>query len=79
MKGAGEMPNIAKRLAVKIVAGPLVNREHLSVVIVESDKAESVDSFISESGLAQWNRVRVLPSKPLADGMKEMEHQKTIF
>jgi hypothetical protein len=79
MKAGPEMMNVAKRHGVTVVSGPYVSREHLSVVVLDSPKAESVDSFISESGLAAWNRVRVVPSQTLADGMKEMEHIKPIF
>ena len=67
------------KLGVKIVAGPFVSREHLSVVVVEADKIEAVDQFILQSGLEQWNSVRILPSNTMQDGMREIEKTKTIF
>ena len=76
---APEIPALAKRLGVNLVAGPYVSREHLTVVIVEAAKAESVDQFISESGLAQWNSVRILPSLTMEEGMKEVQSLKPIF
>ena len=79
MKGAPEIPNLAKKIDVKIVAGPFVNREHLTVIVVESDRAESVDRFISESGLSQWNKVKVLPSLTLEDGIKDINMTEAIF
>jgi hypothetical protein len=79
VKRTAEIPALAKRLGVNLVAGPFVSREHLSVVVVEASKAEAVDQFISESGLAQWNKVRVLPSLTLEEGMKEMNAVKPIF
>jgi hypothetical protein len=79
LKRAPEIPDLARRLGVKLIAGPLVSREHLSVVVVESAKAEAVDQFISESGLAQWNSIRVLPSLTLEEGMKEVAASKSIF
>lgn len=79
MKRAPEIPALAKRLGVNLVAGPFVSREHVSVVVVEAAKAEAVDQFISESGLAQWNSIRVLPSLTMEDGMKEMSALKPIF
>ena len=78
-KVAPEIPNIAMKLGVKIVAGPFVSREHLSVVVVEADKIEAVDQFILQSGLEQWNSVRILPSNTMQDGMREIEKTKTIF
>ena len=79
MEVAPAIPTTAERLGVKIVAGPFVNHEHVSVAIVEADHAEDVDRFIVESRLAQWNSVRVLPSIPLQEGMKEIAEQQPIF
>ena len=79
MKAAPEIPTIANKVGVKIVAGPYVSREHLSVVVVESERAESVDEFILQSGLEKWNSVRVLPSKTIQDGMREMQNAKPIY
>jgi hypothetical protein len=79
MKAAPEIPNIATKLGVRIVAGPFVSREHLSVIVVESEKAEAVDQFILQSGLEQWNSVRVLPSNTIQDGMRELEKAKPIY
>ena len=79
MKSAPEIPALAKRLGVNLVAGPFVTHEHLSVVIVESAKAESVHQFVTESGLAQWNSVRIMPSMTMEEGMKEINALKPIF
>lgn len=76
---APEIPNYAKQAGVKIVAGPFVSREHLSVVVLESDRMEAVDQFIMQSGLEQWNSVRVLPSLTMQEGMSEMNKTKTIY
>lgn len=79
LKGGPEIPNLAKKLGVNLVAGPFVNREHIVVTIVESAKAEAVDQFISESGIAQWNSVRVLPSLTMEEGMKDISSSRPIF
>ena len=73
------MPSIAEETGVTIVAGPFVNREHLTVTVVESDDAEKVDRFIVEGRLAQWNTVRVLPSKTIQEGMAELDDQPPMF
>jgi hypothetical protein len=78
-KIAPQIPELARKTGVKIVAGPLVNREHLTTVIVEADKAEAVDQFLLESRLNQWNSVRVLPSHTIADGLKEIEGYPPIY
>ncbi len=80
LKGAAEIPNLAKHHGVKVLSGPWVNREHLAVMVLEADKAEGLDKFVAESGLSQWNKVRVLPSVSLMEeGIKEIQQTKPIF
>jgi len=74
-----QIPKIAEEVGVKILAGPYVNREHMTVTIVETDRAEDLDDFIVESRLSQWNTVRVIPSHPMDVGMKEIAEGATLF
>ena len=53
LETAPEIPGIAERAGVKIVAGPYVNREHMTVVVLEADSAEAVDQFVLETRLHQ--------------------------
>ena len=62
-----------------MVAGPYVNREHTTVAIVESDRPEAVDTFLMQSRLPQWNRVRVIPSFPMEEGMKDIAEGTSLF
>ena len=64
---------------MNIVAGPFANREHVVVVIVETDRAEALDSFLVESRLSQWNQVRILPSVPMQEAMQEMQETPSLF
>ncbi len=79
LKGAPEMPALARRLGVNIIAGPLVSREHVVVIVAQAAKVEAIDQFISESGMSQWNSVRVLPSLTMEEGLKEVQALKPIF
>ena len=74
-----QIPAMAEKNGVKLLAGPFVNREHLSVVIAEADRAEDIDAFIVESRLAHWNTVRVLPSHTIEEGMKEIAEGQSVF
>ena len=72
--GAGEMPKLAQELGVKMVAGPLVlASEHESVAVVEADSVETVNTFVFQSGLIQWNSVRVSFAEPLEVALQHME------
>jgi len=76
---APEIPNIAQRHGVDIVAGPFVNREHVVVAVVRADQSESVDRFLVDARLNQWNRVRILPSLTMEEGMKDILESKSVF
>ena len=76
---APEIPAIAERAGVNIVAGPFVNREHLTVAVLEADSAEKVDRFIVDARLSQWNSVRVLPSLSMQEGLADLQAQQPIF
>lgn len=51
LKVAPEIPALAAKHGETIVAGPYVNREHLTVVVVESERADDLDRFLVESRL----------------------------
>lgn len=76
---APHIPAIAQKHGVNIIAGPYVNREHVSVVIVEADRAEGLDDFIVDSRLAQWNQVRIMPSRSLQEGLTEIQEGASLF
>jgi hypothetical protein len=74
VQGASEIPKLADRLGVKIVAGPLVlGSEHEGVAIVESERVETVNDFVEQSGLVQWNSVRVSMATPLQDALAGLD------
>ena len=74
LKGAQEIPRLAEKLGVRIVAGPLIlAAEHESVAVVESDTPEAVHDFVLQSGLVQWNRVQVTPTHTLQQALKDLE------
>jgi uncharacterized protein with GYD domain len=74
-----QVASLAEKHGVNIVAGPYANREHTLVVIVETDSAEALDSFVVDSRLAQWNQVRILPSVPMQQAMQELQETASLF
>ena len=76
---APQIPSIAQKHGVNIVAGPFVNREHMTVVIVETDRAEGLDDFLLDSRLGQWNQVHILPSRSLQEGLTEIQESASLF
>ncbi|GAC1611832.1 MAG: hypothetical protein NVS3B26_28630 [Mycobacteriales bacterium] len=76
---APQIPKVAEKHGVRVVAGPFVNHEHLAVMIVETDRAEGLDRFLAETRLPQWNRVRILPSLPIEEGMRDVAEGLALF
>jgi uncharacterized protein with GYD domain len=74
-----QVANLAEKHGVNIVAGPFANREHMLVLIVETDRAEALDSFLVESRLSQWNQLRILPSLPIQEAMQELQEAPSLF
>ena len=73
-KGAPEMPGLAQRLGVRVVAGPFVlGPEHEGLVVVEAERLEAVNEFVLASGMVQWNSVRVTPAQPLQEALAELD------
>jgi uncharacterized protein with GYD domain len=78
IKGSAEIPRLAEKLGIRFVAGPLVlAAEHEGIAVVETDRPEAIHEFILQSGLMQWNSVRVTPAQTLQDAMKDLERVPT--
>lgn len=73
------IPDIGKQHGVNLVAGPFVNREHTTVMILEADRAEDLDAFLGASRLHQWNQLRVIPSQPMEEGLRELQETASLF
>jgi hypothetical protein len=67
-----QIPKIAEQNSVTILAGPYANREHLTVAIVETDRPENLDAFLLGSRLPEWNKMRIIPSFPIEEGMRQI-------
>ena len=79
LKLAPEIPHLAKKAGVKLLAGPLVNWEHTITTVLEAEKTEAVNEFLSGTGLGRWNTVRILPSQTLDEGLEELTRESPIF
>ena len=74
-----QIPKLAEQHGVKLVAGPFVNREHMTVVVAETDSAEKLDAFLFASRLHQWNQLRIIPSHTMEQGMKEIAEEQSLL
>ena len=49
------------------------------MIILEAGSGEDIDAFLLESRLPQWNRLHIMPSLPMQEGMKEVGESVTLF
>jgi len=74
IKGAPELPQLAQKLRIKFLAGPLIlGAEHEGVAVVEADTLETVQEFVLQSGLVQWNSVRVSQAMSVQEAIQAIE------
>ena len=59
--------------SVKILVGTLVlAAEHEGITVVEAANGEAVGQFVLQSGMAQWNSVRVTAFQTQQDALQEL-------
>jgi uncharacterized protein with GYD domain len=74
VKGAAEIPKLAQKKGIKFLVGPLViGSEHDGLAVVEANQLETVQDFVLQRGLVQWNSVRVSQAVPLDEALKQLD------
>lgn len=76
---ASEFPKLAKKHGIRFTAGPLATNEHRMFAFVEAEKIESINDFLIDSALLQWNSIEMIPGQPVESGLKEIEKLKPIY
>ena len=78
-QGAKGMPDLAQRLGVKIITLNVYGPEHVILAVVEAAEIEAVRDFTMQSGLAQWNTVKVNATWSLEEALAKVSSIPTIF
>jgi hypothetical protein len=74
LQGAPELPQLAQRLGITFLAGPLIiGSEHEGVAVVEAGNLETVQEFVLQSGLVQWNSARVSQAMSVQEAIQSLE------
>ncbi len=80
IKGMPAMPQLAEKLGLKFLAGPLIlGAEHEGIAIVEADNVEAVQDFVIQSGMVQWNSVRVTAAMTAQQAVAELEKLTPLY
>ena len=78
-RGAQEIPALAQRLGVNIITMNVYGPEHVVIAVVEAGDIETVRNFTLQSGLIQWNTVKVNATWSLEEALAKVDTIPAIF
>lgn len=78
-QGAGEIPQLAERLGVRIGTLRIFGPDHIILVVAEADDIESVRKFALQSRLMQWNTVKISATYSIEEAVAMVDEVESIF
>ncbi|MBI2819176.1 MAG: hypothetical protein HYX73_04285 [Acidobacteria bacterium] len=78
-QGSKEIPDVAKKLGVKIISMNVFGPEHEVLAVVEADGIEPVREFVMQSRLVQWNTIAIHATWSLDEALARADALPTIF
>jgi hypothetical protein len=78
-EGASQIPQIAEQLGVHIGTLRIFGPDHIILAVVESDDIEPVRNFALQSGLMQWNTVRIHATYSIEEAVAMIDEVEAIF
>jgi len=78
-EGAGEIPQLAEQLGLKIVTLRIFGPEHIILAVVDADDIDSVRNFALQSRLMQWNTVNIHATYSIEEALPLIDSVEPIF
>jgi uncharacterized protein with GYD domain len=78
-EGGKEMPGLAEKLGVKLLATYVPMTNHQVYVAVEADDANAVREFAWQGRLGQWNTVEILQVSTLEEALVRVQELPAIY
>ncbi len=78
-EGSKGIPDLAKKLGVKIITLNVFGPDHVLLAVLEADSIESVRDFTVQSRLIQWNKINIHATWTLEEAMAKADKLPTIF
>ena len=78
-EGGKEMPALAEKLGVKILATYVPMTNHMVFVAVEADDADAVREFTFQGRLGQWNTIEIYQTSTLEEALTRVNELPTIY
>ncbi|HMC06001.1 MAG TPA: hypothetical protein VKG89_01275 [Solirubrobacterales bacterium] len=78
-EGAGQIPQLAEQLGIKIVTLRVFGPDHIILAVVEADDIEAVRDFIFQSRFVQWNTTRIHATYSMEEALTRVNDLEAIF
>jgi uncharacterized protein with GYD domain len=78
-EGANQLPALAEKLGVKLLATYVPMTNHMVFAAVEADDANSVREFAFQSRLGQWNTIEIYQTSTLEEALTKVNELPTIY
>jgi predicted RecB family endonuclease len=78
-QGAGQIPQLAEELGVNISTLRVFGPDHVILAVVESEDIDAVRDFALQSGLMQWNTVKIHATYSMEEALALVDKVEAIF
>lgn len=78
-EGAAQIPALAEKLGVELLATYVPMNNHTVFAAVEADDVSTVREFAFQSRLGQWNTVEIYQVSTLEEALTKVDELPTIY
>jgi hypothetical protein len=78
-QGAGELAQLAEQLGIEIDTLRIFGPDHVILAVIEAEEIDSVRTFALQSGLMQWNTVKIHATYSIEEAVAMVEQVEAIF
>ena len=78
-EGASQIPALAEKLGVKLLATYIPMNNHMVFAAVEADDMATVREFAFQSRLGQWNTIDIYQVSTLEEALAKVNELPTIY
>ena len=78
-EGAGQIPELAEKLGVKVLATYVPMNNHMVFAAVEAGDMDTVREFAFQSRLGQWNTIEIYQVSTLEEALTKINDLPTIY
>jgi hypothetical protein len=78
-EGAGQIPQLAAQLGIDIGTLRIFGPDHIILFVLEADDIDSVRNFSLQSGLMQWNTVKIHATYSIEEAVSMIDDVEAIF